>query len=96
MCLERAKSLGSILGHQWRLLKEHFEKVRLVTRATVPAWGLNRVEQIQRAPHKPSLPGAFSMPLHLMNVIQIFKEYLFERVPNQPCKAEGGDGAGGV
>lgn len=44
----------------------------------------------------PSLPGAFSRPLHLMNVIQIFKEYLSEGTPNQPCEAEEGAGADGV
>lgn len=41
VCLERAESLGAILEPQQRLLKEHFKKVRLVTRETVPAWSPN-------------------------------------------------------
>jgi hypothetical protein len=44
----------------------------------------SRGEQVQRVTPKPSLPVAFSTPLHRTNIIQIFKEHLLEK-NNKPA-----------
>lgn len=54
--------MGAILEPQQRLLKEHFKKVRLVTRETVPTWGPNMRTQ-HRANSKSNTYALFAWGL---------------------------------